>query len=315
MPRWFWLSGLAVIALAITGCGSPLVRVTEHFSLDAPWQDYQRVVVRTANGHVELLPGTGDEIQITGVKQAGGLTLIDAQHNLEQLTVIAEPDAADPTTFVVELQFPELLRHRSIGASFDVSVPESCAADIKTGNGYIRARGLKDRVTLQTSNGRITVEDANGRVEAVTRNGRVHAMNIVGELEIDTSNGRIIADSVDGNCRLTTSNGSVEARAVVGDLRVTTSNGGIIVNAEPAAEGEVILRTSNGSIRAELPPNIQGTLSLRCSNGRLDTDFDESTTLTRPRWSKHSFEAQLNGGGDGRIEAYTSNGSITLNCR
>lgn len=315
MHRRVLVLSLAVMAVALTGCSSTLFRASERFGLDVPWDDYERVVVRTRNGHVELLPGASDEIRISGVKEAGGLTLGEAQANLDRLTIVAEPDDTDPTTFVIAVEIPTELRHKSVSASLDVRVPESCAADINTGNGYIRAQGLNNHVTLQTSNGRIIVEDVRGRVEAVTSNGRVQATNIAGDLEVDTSNGRIIADVVTGDCRLTTSNGRVQVRRADGNVWVNTSNGSIFVEATPPPEGQVVLETSNGSIRADLPPTLRGTLSLRSTNARVDTTFDDAVTLRRPRWSKRTFEAELNGGGAGQIRLRTSNGSVTLNCR
>jgi len=280
----------------LTGCGPTLVRVSERFALDIPWDDYQRVVVRTANGHVELFTGEGDEIRISGKKRAGGLTWGEAYDNLDQLTIVAEPDQSDPTTFVVECDFPEALRYKQLGASFDIRIPEPCATNITTGNGHIHVRGLKERALLHASNGRIVIEDVDGRVDA------------------ETSNGRLIAEAVRGECRLRTSNGRVEVRRAEGNVRATTSNGAIVVEATPPPEGEVVLETSNGPIRADLPSNLRGALELRTSNGHVSTNLDD-VTITDLQWSKRSFRANINGGGAGRISARTSNGSITLNCR
>jgi DUF4097 and DUF4098 domain-containing protein YvlB len=303
-----------LLAAAVTGCSGTPFRASESFALDLPWGDYQRFVVRTRNGHVELLTHEAGDLQVSGVKRAGGLTPDEAHDNLDQVTIMAEPDGADPTTFVLELDFPQSLRHKSIGASFDIHVPQPCATDITTDNGYIHLRGGKDAALLQTSNGRITVEQVDGRVDAATSNGLVHAVHINGSLRAKTSNGRVIADQIDGDCRLETSNGSIRVRDADGSVWASTSNGRIIVSATPPATGEVVLRTSNGSITADLPPNMCGTLDIHAGGGRVSTSLGE-IALTGVRWSKHSFEAEMNGGGEGRISARTSNGSIRLNCR
>ena len=305
---------LCLLAAAATGCGATPFRASESFALDLPWDDYQRIVVRTHNGHVELLADETETIRVAGVKRAGGLTLAEARDNLDQVAIIAEPDAGDPTTFVIELEVPDSLRNKSIGASFDIRVPQPCAADIATDNGHIRFRGGKDSALLRTSNGRVTVEQVNGRVEAYTSNGLIHAVFITGDLRADTNNGRIIVDTIEGDCRLETSNGRIRVRKAGGSVRAITSNGSIAVTATPPPAGQVILRTSNGSITADLPPNLRGTLEIHTSNGRVSTNLD-GVSLTGVRWSKRSFEAEMNGGGDGRISARTSNGSITLNCR
>jgi hypothetical protein len=303
-----------LLAAAAAGCNGTLVRVSESFVLDLPWDDYQRVVVRTHNGHVELLAGETETLRVSGTKKAGGLTWGEAAENLAQLKIVAEPDETDPTTFVIELEAPASLRHKSLGASFDIRVPRACAADVETDNGHIRVRGARDSVHLRTGNGRITVEQVDGRVEAFTSNGLIHAVFITGNLRADTSSGRVIVDTVDGDCRLNTSNGRIRVRKANGSVWAATSNGSIVVSATPPPDGEVVLRTSNGSISADLPPNLRGTLDIQASNGRVSTKLGD-VALTGVRWSKHSFAAEMNGGGEGRVSVRTSNGSVTLNCR
>jgi len=313
MYRWVGLSLFVVTAAALVGCGS-IVRVARDFSFTASWEDYQRVVVNTHNGRVELAATGTAEIDISGTKSAGGLTYAEAEQNLDQVTIVAEPDAADPTTFRISVDYPVHLRGKSIGASFVIHVPEPCAAEVATGNGSIRAEDLKDNVVLRTSNGSITLSDIAGDVRARTTNGRVKAERIDGKLCVDTSNGSVSVRAVEGACDLETSNGPVEAMDVHADISVTTSNGRIRVEATPPDDASVILRTSNGSIHVTLPATMRGDLALSTSNGRVSTSMDQ-VSLTSPNWSRRRFEAVMNGGGGGRIVARSSNGSITFICR
>jgi hypothetical protein len=313
MYRRVGLSLFVVTAAALVGCGS-VVRVSRDFSFTAPWEDYQRVVVSTHNGRVELAATGTSEIDISGTKSAGGLTFAEAEENLEQVAIVAEPDGADPTILRIGVDYPVHLRNKSIGASFVVHVPEPCAAEITTGNGSIRAENLQDEVVLRTSNGRITLSDIAGNVRANTTNGRVEAEGINGKLCVDTSNGSVSVRAVQGACELETSNGPVEAMDVQADISVTTSNGRIHVEATPPDEASVILRTSNGSIHVTLPATMRGDLTLTTSNGRVSTSMDQ-VSLTKPSFSKRRFEAVMNGGGEGRVVARTSNGSITFICR
>ena len=306
---------LALAVVVLVGCGGPFVRVSQRVDLAEPWEDYERLVIQTRNGYVELLSGGTEEIRISGVKRAGGATIGEARENLAQLAIVSGPDEVDPATFVIAVELPDGLHRKSVGVSLDVRVPERCAAEIKTGNGHVRAEGLKDHAVLRTNNGSIRVEDVQGRVEAVTHNGRVRAENITGDLEVETGNGRIVADEIAGDCHLTSSNGRVQVRRADGSVQVMTSNGSIYVEATPPPDGQVVLETSNGSIRAVLPSTLRGQLSLLAGNGGIDADLDKAITLSRPRWSTHAFEAELNGGGDGRIQLRTSNGSVALSCR
>jgi hypothetical protein len=313
MRRWAGLSLFVVTATALVGCGS-VVRVSRDFSFTAPWEDYQRVVVNTCNGRVALAANGTSEINISGTKRAGGLTYAEAEENLDQVTIVAEPDGADPKTFRISVDYPLHLRNKSIGASFVIRVPEPCAAEITTGNGSIHAENLSDSVVLRTSNGRITLSDVAGDVRIRTSNGRVEAEDIEGKLCVDSSNGSVSVRAVEGACELETSNGSVETRDVRGDIRVTNSNGRIRVEATPPDDASVVLRSSNGSIHVTLPATMRADLTLSTSNGRVSTSMDQ-VTLTSPNWSRRRFEAVMNGGGGGRIVARTSNGSITFVCR
>ena len=304
---------IVVAALGSSGCG-PAFHAKRGFLLDVPWEDYQRIVVRTRNGGVELSVEQGDDMRIEGELRARGYTQAEADEILERLTIVAEPDAADPTTFLVELEYPDELRRRSVGARLNIRIPQPCAADITTNNGRIVARGLKGEIELHTSNGRIIAQEIVGGVRARSSNGRIHLRDVAGPVNARTSNGPILAEAIGGDCDLKTSNCSVEVRQARGSVLVTTSNGRIRVAAEPPEDGEVVLRTSNGSIHADLPAHIRGRLVLHTSNARVHTDMD-TVTLRGPRWSRRSFEAEMNGGGPGRIFVRTSNGSITLNCR
>jgi len=293
MRRWS-LAAVFVLSLVWTaGCSSTLVQVHERFALDVPWTDYERVHVRTTDGHVELISEQRDGAAITGIKQAGGLTWSEARRNLEQVTVVSEPDAADASTLIVRLDYPAELRNKSVGASLEIRVPAPCAADVATANGRISVRGLRGPAVLHTSNGRITVAD------------------VAGDVRGESSNGRIVVRAIDGTCELKTSNGRIEAHDVNGSVRAATSNGSIFVRATPPPEGYAIMQSSNGAIRAVLPPEIQGTLRVHSSNGRLSVDLGDAA-LSHVHGSEHAIEAQLNGGGGGEIIAQTSNGSIIL---
>lgn len=307
--------GIVVVMLApLAGCEGARVRATETFSLSADWNAYQRVVVRTRNGRVHLERGaSGSRIGIEGEKSARGATRGEATQNLTQLRVSAHHAEGDASTFVINLDYPETLRDKSIGASINITIPEACAADVVTSNGRVEAADMT-AVNARTSNGSVTLERIAGDADIVTSNGRINAVQIGGRLDARTSNGGVHAESIKGDCALVSSNGSVTALDVDGDIELTTSNGSIRLKASPDVDGRVKLNTSNGKIVAELPPDLHGTLSLHTSNGRVHTELDDAVTLSRARWTKWSFDADLNGGGDGVIYARTSNGSISLRC-
>lgn len=313
MRRIVVFSGLALLALSSSGC-SQTFKASREFSLSAAWEDYERIVVRSRNGDVSLMPGEGDAITISGVKRARGATPKQADEHLEQLEIAAGRDPTNPSTFLIELRYPQALRHFSLGADFDIRIPRSCAAEIDTSNGRIVVRGLQDRVDLESSNGSIVVEDIDGPVHARTSNGRIRAERIRGELTAESSNGSIFASSVTGDCSFITSNGRIELERIEGNVSAITSNGTIRLEAVPPTDGRVVMRTSNGNIHVTLPAELSARIKLRTTNGRIHTDFADAI-IQRLSFGRNWFECALNGGEAGVISARTSNGSIRFTCR
>lgn len=310
-------SPLVVIAgllISCTGCGS-LFRASEAFSLAADWGAYERVLVESRNGSVDVrVSGGSQQVTVSGSKWAGGGTKESAEDLLAQLHVNAAPDAKDAKTLRVWLDYSEAMRSRNFGADLIVELPSSAAAEIRTSNGRVEARGLVRRVFADTSNGNIVLADIDGDAQVDTSNGGVRAERVRGTLGADTSNGSIFAHEIGGECRVETSNGNVEIVGARGGIRADSSNGSLRVDASPPADAVIELSTSNGGITAQVPASMRGELHLHTSNGSITTDLGDAT-LSNPTWSKSNIRARLNGGGAGRLTARTSNGSIRLTCR
>lgn len=315
---------ILTVSLCCTGCGN-LFTAREAISLDADWGAFERVIVETRNGDVDVrvsgasaVGGAGStavqRVRVSGEKWAGGGTLESAEELLGQLHVTAGPDAGDPRALRVKLDYAEAMRMRSYGADLKIELPTAASAEIHTTNGRVEARGLVRRVFADTSNGNIVLADIDGDVQVDTSNGGVRAERVRGSLAADTSNGSIVAREIGGECRLDTSNGNVEVVGAKGGIRADSSNGWLRIDADPPAEAVIELTTSNGGITARLPGGLRGELHLRTSNGSIETDLGPAT-LSNPSWSKEDIRARLNGGGAGRLTARTSNGSVRLTCR
>ena len=295
MKRALVLTWLVVFAgLLGAGCGSTF-RATRDFSLSEAWEDYARIEVRTRNGRVELASGASETITISGRKQAGGLTMAEAEENVERLTIHAAADEARPDTFVIELEYPEDLSDKSIGASFTIEIPAPCAADVKTSNGSIRVEQLLGPVALTTSN------------------GRIEATSIDGDLRARSSNGRITAASVTGAVTLETSNGAVEVEDVHDAVDVQTSNGRIEASVDPGQADHITLRTSNGAITLSLPSDLAAELALDTSNGRINVGLSRAE-LSVTEAERNHLHGTMNGGGC-QVTARTSNGAINVKDR
>lgn len=300
--------------LLLTGCSANLVHHRESFSLNVPWQDYESILVDTANGNVEVVCAAGGRLDIHGVKSAGGLTLDEARSNAQLVRIGAGPSAADARTLSVRAEFPEELRRKSPGASFVIRLPAACTAEINSRNGKIEVRGLRGPSRLKTSNGRIEARDIAGALEAYTSNGGITLEGVSGAVIAVSSNGPIALRDVTGNAELRTSNGGFELDGIGGDIDAETSNGRVRITAGTAENGQVRVRTSNGPIQLCVPRALKAAVELVTSNGRIETDAD-GVAFSDLRVSRSRFAANMNGGGAGRVVAQTSNGSIRFECR
>ncbi|MBI5864470.1 MAG: hypothetical protein HZB38_08180 [Planctomycetes bacterium] len=279
--------------------------------LDAAWENYERVVVQTRNGDVDVqvVPGAAG-VRVRGEKWAGGLTGEAASDLLEEIAVTVQRDPSDPHSLRIALNPPSLDR-ASYGADLQIEIPTAAAAELRSSNGRISARGLARRVVADTSNGDVVLADVAGDAQVDTSNGNVTAERVAGSLIADTSNGNIACHAVTGQCRLDTSNGNIEVVGAKGGIHAEASNGWLRVEADPPADATIALSTSNGSMAVQLPAALRGELDLRTSNGVIQTDFG-SAALSDPILSKSRMTARLNGGGPAKVIASTSNGSVTL---
>ncbi len=311
MKRGLVMVVLTLCGLASTGC---VVQATRDFTLTKPWEPYERVVVNSTNGRVELRCGKGDQVRIDGRKRIDGTSFADAERDLDAMEVVIGPDENDPKTLRIELHIPDTLADHSPGADLLVRVPTACAAELATSNGSICATDLTGNAVLETSNGRIEVEQVQGPVSARTSNGSIRAREIGGDLTARTSNGSIEARAIQGSCRLRTSNASIRVLDAAGHVQADTSNGSIRLEATPPEDAQIALHTSNASIEVVLPKQLKGELRLRTSNAGIHARLLNVPVEIRQADDDHLC-AILNGGGAAAVVGETSNGSIRLDLR
>jgi DUF4097 and DUF4098 domain-containing protein YvlB len=77
-----------------------------------------------------------------------------------------------------------------------------------------------------------------------------------------------------------------------------------------ALTGDVNVETTNGGVTVRLPGDAKAVLLGRTTNGGLKVD--DGLSVEEVEKSRRRIEARLNGGGDHRVEAETTNGGITF---
>ena len=125
---------------------------------------------------------------------------------------------------------------------------------------------------------------------------------------LSTTNGEIEVVNVTASAQLETVNGQINARGLGGNVKASTTNGGVDI-AFATLTGDVNVETTNGSVTVRLPTDAKAVLLGRTTNGGLSVDGLQVEEVER---SRRRLEAKINGGGDRRIEAETTNGGITF---
>ncbi len=155
-----------------------------------------------------------------------------------------------------------------------VRVPKELMADVHTGDGSIKLRGLH------------------------------------GSMRVDTGDGSIEGDGLDGGLDAHTGDGSLHIRGRFDNLRVRTSDGSVDVQAaegsHPRSDWRV--ETGDGSVHLGLPRNLAADLQLTTGDGSIHVDLPLTTEHAN---SEHEVRGKLNGGGP-LLMVHTGDGSISL---
>jgi hypothetical protein len=134
------------------------------------------------------------------------------------------------------------------------------------------------------------------------------------------SGARFVGRTVNGEVRATGLSGEVDAATVNGPVTVATTgtakahtvNGSIdVATGQASWSGVREFQTVNGSITLELPSATRAAVRGKIVNGDLDSDFP-LTLEANNEWGPKQFEGTIGGGGGGRIDLETVNGSIRL---
>lgn len=185
---------------------------------------------------------------------------------------------------------PRIRWGRGVQVRYEIAVPRTFNAEVKTSGGSIQMTDLRGTATLRTSG------------------GSIEATRSEGPLMCKTSGGSIRAADVRGDVVARTSGGSVTLRDVYGTADVHTSGGSITTTLVGQPADAMELKTSGGSITLALGDAVQADIDAHASGGRVTTDLpmEQLETVQRDR-----LRGALNGGGP-LMTLHTSGGSIRI---
>ncbi len=179
-------------------------------------------------------------------------------------------------TLTVKVEKPKLKNNRSVGVSFNITVPKQTNID------------------CDTSFGSIGVDNINGSVKAETSFAAINCDNTQGPIHLKTSYGGI-------TCRNITST----------DITAPSSFGGINIDCSPSTPPEINadIVTSYGNIDFTTPPAFAGKADLQTSFGSIETNLP---ITVKGDLKKQRIKGTI-GDGNGKLRLKTSFGSIKIN--
>jgi len=221
--------------------------------------------VETSDGNVTLRTGSGSAIEARietgGWKIGPGEVTVTSRQNGDRVEV--------------DVKIPSL--HFDFGnrwVKIELQIPRQTKADIHTGDGNIRADGLRGNTRLVTHDGNIEAEEFDGKLDASSGDGSIHVRGRFDGLNLHSGDGHINADVQPGS-------------RMVGIWTVHSGDGGVTLRLPDGFAADIDAHSGDGRITVDLP--------LTTSGGTQE----------------HSVSGKLNGGGS-MLTIHTGDGSIHL---
>jgi DUF4097 and DUF4098 domain-containing protein YvlB len=225
--------------------------------------DKGSLAIEADRGSIEVVPSTDGQISITVHRKAKALTEGKERDMLESHKVEFTQDGNHVrVTAKAPQQFFSLFRNSQLNIRFEVRLPVSADADLKTSGGDIKVAELTGRLDAGTSGGSIHLGKV-AEVKARTSGGDIHLEKSSANASLGTSGGSIKTGRIDGTLVAHTSGGDVKVESVAGAADLHTSGGSIHVD---KADNTLKAETSGGNVEVA---NVTGPAKLRTSGGSI----------------------------------------------
>jgi len=211
--------------------------------MSASMAGLEQIKIDTSFGSVKIIGADTTDCTATATINGQAPTLDEARQLAEQtkITLVTEGKV-----LVFKVEKPNTNGNRSIGVSYDVTVPN------RTG------------IKCETSFGNVELKNITGNIDAKTSFGKIYADNITGRIQLDTSYGAVDCEKITtDNFSAKSSFGKMDidfSAACPPDIRarIETSFGDVDVAVPPNFAGDVAVETSFGSVKTELPITVKG---------------------------------------------------------
>lgn len=240
---------LLLLALPVSGLAAQDV----DFSWKGRVAAGKTLEIKNVNGDIDISLASGNEIQVTAVKQARRsdpdeveIQVIEHEDGVTVCAVYPTPRRARrENTCEPGEGYHSSTENNDVNVHFTVRVPARVLLDARTVNGDVDAQGLEGDVVATTVNGGIII-------------------------------------STTGVAEATTVNGSIRASLGRADFRhaeFTTVNGSITLELPASLSAEVRAETLNGDIDTDFPLSVSGRFSSRRLVGTIGSGTTSGRTL------------------------------------
>jgi DUF4097 and DUF4098 domain-containing protein YvlB len=240
--------------------------------LSASMAGLEQIKIDTSFGNVKITGADTTECNVTAEINGEAPTLAEAQQLAEQtkITLVIENKI-----LVFKVEKPTLSSNRSIGVSYDVTLPT------RTG------------IKCETSFGNVELKNITGNIDAKTSFGKIATDNITGKIQLDTSYGEVDCEKI-----------------TTGDFRAISSFGKMDIDFSAACPADIRakIETSFGDVDVDIPPNFAGDVAVETSFGNIKTELP---ITVKGDFGKTKIYGTI-GQGKGKIDLKTSFGSIKI---
>ncbi|MHC4457484.1 MAG: DUF4097 family beta strand repeat-containing protein [Planctomycetota bacterium] len=271
------LSCLLCLLILLPGCyinigGLCSAKFERTDKLSAPLSAGSTLAAETSFGSITVTGADVVDCHVIAEICVQAPTEEEAARIAEKVKIKLVPAGA---TLTVKVEKPKLKNNRSVGVSFNITVPKQTNID------------------CNTSFGSIEVGNINGSIKAETSFAAINCDNIKGPVHLKTSYGGI-------TCRNITS----------ADITATSSFGGIDIDCSPSSPPEINadIVTSYGGIDFTTPPAFAGKTDLQTSFGSIETDLP---ITVKGDLNEQRIKGTI-GDGNGNLRLKTSFGSIKI---
>lgn len=243
-----------------------------------------KLTIRNIRGHVELVPGTEDEIKIQVITH-----LDDGNPDFTRIEITQHDNGAVEAVVRIPENNFNFIHRKPQRVDFKIETPAHTDIKVKNISGNIRAHGFTGKQRLATVSGGLHLHDLSGDLNLDSVSGVIKAQRLSGHADISVVSGQMILTE----CNFSTLKGST----VSGSARVQTD----------FSEGPYKLSAVSGSLMLVVPENSNCEAHASAISGRFYTDLDVSYSKV----SKRSWKVRIGQGGPA-VKLSTVSGNMRL---